>query len=212
MENDDSVDVGVWKRFLSMQYADLFGVVAETGLRYFERFSQLASDGSNHLDEPFDLLSVVGLDQVVSATERYELTEIMAQERNAFMSNGFGLTGQRAVAYALVDDEIRLYPTPPAGQTYELLYIYQPPDLALLDDSFLVDVVTPDGEAFMVWGACVRARIKQERDPMLHRVEREEARTRLQSWAINRLMNSPRRVVAEGYGDDWLMRREGDWT
>ena len=209
MENDDSVPDTVWKRFLSMQYEDLFGVVAETGLRYFERITQIVSDGTDNLDEPLDMLSVVGLDLIVSATERYSLYEIMSQERNAFVSSG-GLNGHRAVAYALVDDEIRLYPTPPAGQTYEVLYVYQPPDLTLEDDDFLVDVVTPDGAAFMVWGACVRARIKQERDPSLHRVEREEARVRLQSWAVNRLMNSPRRVVAEGFGDQQFPR-DGDW-
>lgn len=207
MENDDSMTVDIWKRFLAMQYADLFGVVAETGLRYFEKFEQLTSDGSNHLDEPIDMLAVVGLDYV-NGLERCELEEIMAQERNLFAMGGLA-AGNRAVAYALVDDEIRLYPTPPTGQTYELLYVYQPPDLSLMDDAELIDVVTPDGEAFMIWGACVRALAKQDKDPSLHRVEREEARERVRSWAIDRAFNSPRRYVTES---PWgRYRLPGDW-
>lgn len=183
-------DTAEWHRLISEVYGDLFSVVAETGLRYFEYTATLTTDGTGYVAEPSDLLAAIRLDYIVNAAgERRALVELMQAEQS-FLS---GQTGTEARMFALVDDRIYLYPTPPTGQTYELLYIPQPPDLSTFDSDACVDVVTPDGEAFLIWGVAALAKIKASQDASVHLAKQEQARERLTSWAVSRAFNQPRR-------------------
>ena len=207
MENQGLISSDEWKAILSTAYAELYSIVAETGLRYFETRATLttpAVDGLDGFPEPTDHLSTVGVFHVSSAGDRTPLFESMAQERHGFPA----ARGERSRGYAFIDDRLMLYPPPPDGQTYELLYVPQPPDLAGYLDTDLVDVVTPDGEAFLIWSAAVQALAKEESDTSLARAEREAARERVYNWAVLRAMHSSRRVMVDGspYGYE-----EGDW-
>lgn len=207
-EGDAHVGPAEWKALISEQYGDLFSVVAGAGLRYFEATHTITTSGAVSYDEPCNHLGTVGVDRVHADGTRESLAELMPGERNLWA----GQTGD-ARGYSLVDDQIVLYPRPPAGQTYELLYIPQPPDLSAAADDACVDVVTPDGEAFLVWGVALKALAKSESDVQLAMLERDAARGRLSEWATLRAFNTPRRrVFADdpfGYGgDDYL---PGDW-
>jgi hypothetical protein len=210
MENQEGISDTEFKQYISTTYAELFSIVAESGLRYFETTETYAVDGSDSYFEPDNHMSTVGMDRIVNAQgERRELTEIMAQERNRFA----GLTGE-AVAFAFVDDQVYFYPNPSSG-TYELIYVQQPPDLSDGDDADNIDVVTPDGEAFILWGVAVQALAKEGSDVSIARAEREEARERVFNWATLRSLNSPRRrnvASSEVYTDPadyW--GRGGSW-
>jgi hypothetical protein len=204
-EGQEAISDTEWKRYITTQYAELYSTVASSGLRYFEVSTQFTTDGGNVYDEPSDHLSTVGLDYIVNAAgERRELIELMAQERNIFAGAG----SDAARAYSFVDDELRLYPTPPAGQTYELLYVPQPPDMSAYDDATLVDVVTPDGEAFLIWGVAVQALAKEESDTGLARAERDAAKARVAEWAVLRALNAPRRAMG---GDSWQYEDPADY-
>lgn len=194
MEYQDNISDSEWKGMLSTSYAELYSIVAESGLRYFETTQTYTTDGTADYAEPDDHMATVGLDYVDTQGDRRALYEIMAQERNRFSSV---TGGQYAVAYAFIDDELRLYPTPPSGQTYELVYVPQPPDLSSLADAYQVDVVTPDGEAFLLWATAVQALAKEESDTSLARAEREAARERVYNWAVLRALNSPRRKIVD---------------
>lgn len=197
-ENDDHIAAAEWKALISEQYGDVYSVVAGTGMQYFQHTSTIATTGASYYDEPADHLSTVALDRIVdSAGTRRSLQEIMAQERARFA----GRSGSEARVFALVDDRIYLYPTPPSGQTYELLYIPQPPDLGSYADADVVDLVTPDGEAFLVWGVAVKALSKGEGDVRLALAERDAARGRLLEWAAERSINEPRRIIVDS--GDW---------
>lgn len=198
-ENDLSISDAEWKALISEQYGDLWSTVAETGLRYFETKTTITTDGSTSYAEPTDHYATVGVDFMINTTTglRRELDEAMAQERVKWS----GLTGE-ARAYSLVDDRLYLYPVPPSGQTYEWLYMQQPTDLANYGDSDVVDVVTPDGEAFLIWGVAVKAHAKGESDPMLAIQEREQARVRLAEWAALRAFTQPRRRVVKWNDED----------
>lgn len=205
MENSGLVSADEWKAILSTAYAELYSCVVESGLRYFETTQTITSDGGSSYPEPSNHFSTVGIDYIDSAGQRWEVCELMAQERNLLSTRG----SERAVAYMLVDDQLRLMPTPPAGQIYEWLYVSQPPDLAAMLDPDLIDVVTPDGESFLIWSAAVMALAKEESDTALARAERESARERVYTWAVLRALHSPRRrIVADGgdYGPE-----PGDW-
>lgn len=192
-ENDDHIANTEWRTLIDESYGELFEAVAETGLRYFEKVGTLTSTGAAYVAEPTDVLSTIGLDYVLGSGERRPLKEIMIHERAKWA----GRTGSYATEFAIVDDRIYLYPTPPTGQTYELLYVYQPPDLSAFDDDDCVDVVTPSGRDFIVWNTAVKAAAKSETDAQLALVERDNAKKRLVEWAVKRMLTQPRRQHVE---------------
>ncbi len=208
LENSGHIATAEWNALISEQYGDLFSTVAETGLRYFETESTITTTGAASYDEPADHYGGVGIDRIVDPVSgrRYQLQEIMAQERARWS----GMTGDASV-FALVDDQIYLYPRPPSGQTYKVLYIPQPPDLTSYADGDIIDIVTPDGEAFLTWGVAVKALAKSESDPSLALAEREAARGRLTEWAQLRGFNSPRRVVTDDDMFAYRSYQQGDW-
>jgi len=145
---------------------------------------------------PRDHLSTVSVSYVVSATSGQirPLRELMAPERHLFSAS----SGGEAVAYEFIDQYIHLWPIPPVGQTYRHRYIRQPVDLSAAPDATVVDVVTPDGEEFILWGAAVMALAKEESDTQVAMIERDSALDRLKWWAIDRSINTPRhRVVLD---------------
>ncbi len=192
-EGQEFISDSEWKGLISTAYAELYSLVAETGLRYFETTETISTTGAESYNEPAAMLSTVGVDYVVGLQgERRALYEIMPQERNQFR----GLTGE-AVAYELIDDQLYLHPKPPSGQTYKWHYVPQPTDLSSSADDTSVDVVTPDGEAFLVWHVAVQAKEKEGVDVSLALAERERMRERVLQWANLRAMYDGRRRTTD---------------
>lgn len=210
MENATFIADAEWKGIISSAYAELYSLLAASGLRYFESTDSVATTGGAAYALPADFLSSIGVDYVVNAQgDRRQLEELMVQERNVYA----GVTGaSEATAYALVGANLELYPTPPSGQTYEHRYIPQPSDLSSEADGTSVDVVTPDGEQFLIWYAAVMALSKEESDVRVAMAERERFRQRVEEWAVLRSLNSPRRLVVDdgGFADPADYRR-GSW-
>jgi len=208
LENSDHIAAAEWKALVSEGYGELFQTVADAGLQYFEYTSTIATTGAAYYDEPTDHLATISLERIINAAgSRRIIREIMAQERARWA----GRVGSEAIVFALVDDRIYLYPTPPSGQTYELLYIPQAPDLTAYDDTDLVDVVNAEGEAFLIWGVAVKAMSKGESNVQLAIAEREAARQRLHEWAVVRAFNQPRRRVVDDFDVSDVPLSEGDW-
>lgn len=205
-EGSSHISDSEWKALISEAYGDLYSVVAGTGLRYFEFSTTITTDGSTSYTEPADMLATVSVVRVNTDGTSYELTEAMPQEQPYFGS----LTGD-ARFYANVDDKIYLYPTPPSGQTYVWRYIGQPPDLSTYADADTIDVVTPDGESFLIWATAVKALAKSESDVQLAMAEREACRARLLEWAQLRAFTQPRRIQAvDEYNEAWPID-PGSW-
>lgn len=206
-ENDDHIADAEWNALISEQWGELFEIVAGTGLRYFERTNSITADGSDSYDEPDEHGKTVGLDRVDSDGRRLSLLPLMPGERSRFA----GQTGD-AFEYAIIDDQIFLYPTPSSG-SYELLYIPQPTDLTTLADDDLVDVVCIYGEAFLIWGVAVKALSKSESDVRLAMAERDRSAQRLLEWAAERDANEPRRrVIDSDDGSGGISGGNGWWS
>lgn len=204
-ESDGHITTAEWKALISEMNGEMQLLVAETGLRYFETTATITATGASSYSLPSDHLASIGVDLVLdNAGRRRELTEIMVQERTAVL----GRTGE-AMWWALVAQTIELYPVPASG-SYKHVYIPQPSDLSNGGNSDNVDVVTPDGEAFLIWGVAVKAFAKGGDDAQLAIVEREQARGRLQTWAQMRSANQPRRRVLARDPD--LMSDAADWV
>src|SRR4051812_25773444 len=117
MVGDDSIEDPELRSRASERYGDLWGVVAATGLRYFEYSKQFTTTGLATLAEPTDHLATV--DEIeyvwnVATGARRRLRQIGPAERSRWS----GMTGGEARRWELVDDTIYLYPTPPSGQIY----------------------------------------------------------------------------------------------
>jgi hypothetical protein len=194
LEGDDHIDHAEWLELISEAYGELFGIVADSGMRYFEASATLVTDGTNVLKEPADILAVMGLWHVESSGCRHIVTPLQAHE----MTRWAGRTGGRAERYEQIDDEFRLYAKPPAGQNYELRFIPQAPDLSSFASDACVDCVCAEGQAFVVWNTAVKALSKSESGTQLAMVERDRMAEKLRDWAVYRAMIDPRpRYVAE---------------
>jgi hypothetical protein len=216
-EGDGSLSLPEWKSLISEQYADVYSTVVSAGMRHFESTQTITASGATSYALPSDHDETIGVDRVLDATSgrKYQLGEMMIQERTVHS----GLTGD-AIAYSIVGQTVELYPTPASG-TYLHKYVPQSTDLSSLADTATFDVVTGDGEAFLIYGVAVKARIKLERDPSGAMGERDAARARFLADCQRRALINPRRRVivpspggaAGGYDDEggWLAMDPGDW-
>ena len=207
MENSSLIGTAEWQGLISSAYARLHSVLVESGLRYFETEGTIATTGVANYALPADYLSTTRVEYLVNAGsgDRQPLTEIMTQESPAFRASGSG----QAFYYELAGSNIFLRPTPPSGQTYYHIYVPQPADLSSAATNTAVDVVTPDGEDFLIWWVAIRALAKEESDTQTAERNAAEAYQRLQEWAVMRSLNTPRRRIVDLAQPQ--MYDPGDW-
>jgi hypothetical protein len=199
------------KGYLSTAFGELHGLVVSSGLRYFEAPQALTTTGGASFALPADHLGTVGVDYLDPSGWRRALTELMPQERNIYTQYGTWSGLGWARAYSVIGQQLTLYPTPPSGQSYEHIYVPQPLDLSDAADATSVDVVTPDGEDFLIWTSLVMAQAKEESDTSVAERKSAQARNRVIEWAQLRALHTVRRqIVDEGLG--WNQDLDpGDW-
>ena len=206
MEKNSPIQIPEWKALISEQYGQMYSIVVKSGLRYFETTATITISGAASYALPTDHDETIGIDRVDASGYKYQLGELMVQERNAWAAQ----TGD-AVAYSLVAQNIVLFPRPLTG-TYQHVYVAQSPDISALADSSTVDLVTADGEAFLIWGVAVKALAKTESFTDLAIAERNEAMARFTDDVGSRALVNPRRRIVmrspADWNDDYL---EGDW-
>ena len=82
-------------------------------------------------------------------------------------------------------------------------------DLGAVADTTSVDLVSPDGEEFVIEGVACKILRKSETDTQGYIRARDEAGIRLKDWALARSFVTPRRQVLGADGRP--LREEGDW-
>ncbi len=189
MENDDHIAGAEWKSLISEAYGEAWMIAAGTGYRYFETSETITADGSTSYDEPESHLSTVLITRVDSSGREFALDEIMQQEEPCAR----GSTGD-AQYWTLVDSSLYLFPVPSSG-TYKWYYRQQPTDISAYADIDVVDVITTDGLAFVLWCVAVKALSKSEADVRLAIAERDRHAARLLEWAAERAVESRRIIV-----------------
>lgn len=197
-EGDSHISDSEWKALISEVYAsEIYGVVADAGLPYFQSEATITATGATSYNAPADHLSTIAVDRVLDASGRRDtMSELMAQELDRWA----GMSGD-AYGWTHVGDQIYLYPNPSTGE-YIVRYIAQPADLSSSADGTAVDLVNADGESALIWGVTVLAKSKSDEDVTLAMRMRDEARERMVMWAANRSLNSPRRRIVS---DDALV-------
>ena len=75
MEGQSFISDTEWKTLISLQYAELYALLAETGMRYFETEADISTTGGSVYSLPSDHLSTVGIDYLINdAGERQAAT------------------------------------------------------------------------------------------------------------------------------------------
>lgn len=181
------------KALISEHYGHLHSIVAKAGYRYFEDVATITATGATSYPLPADFDYSIGIDRVVEVSSGLtaQLSELMVQERNHYSSN----VGD-ACAYSIVGQTVVLFPRPTTG-TYTLLYVPQAPDLSTLGDSALVDLVTADGEAFLIWGVAVTLLGRVESSTDLAIAQRDAAERRFFEDVTSRALINPRRRIVQ---------------
>jgi hypothetical protein len=185
-ENRDHISLANWKEFLSIAWGELYTMLVDSGLRYFESEDTITATGASSYALPSDFFQSIGVDRDIDGTRREALTELMVQERNLLRQTG------TALSYAIIGTNVELFPTPGSG-TYYHVYVPQPADISANADATNVDTVTPDGENFVINHMAAIALAREEADATFAISERERARENFKIWAAERSMNSPRR-------------------
>lgn len=211
MEVNSPIQIPEWKALISEQYGQIYGLVVKAGYRYFEATQTITANGATSYALPTDHDETIGIDRTLDANGRkIQLSEFMVQERNVWS----GQTGD-AVAYSLVAQTIVLFPRPLTG-TYTHVYVPQSPDISALADTSTVDLVTADGEAFLIWGVAVKALAKTESDVRVAMQERDAAMERFAEDVTLRALVNPRRRIVQATpsdytSDDWFAGIDGGW-
>lgn len=209
LENQSNPSALEWKEMIHLVYGELYGLLADAGISLFDEEDTITTDGVDGVYPlPTDHFATIGVDYVVdTAGRRRQLVELMVQERNW----ASGVSGaSEAIGYRLSNTDIILYPNPTAGKTYKHVYVPQPADLSAANDATLLEMATPAGEQFVIWGVSALAKHKVGMDNRTDREEREAARTDVEYWAAQRSLHTGRRRVIlddlselEGLPGDW---------
>lgn len=191
LEFNSPISIPEWKALISEQYGHLFSIVVQSGFRYFESSATITATGAASYALPADHDCTIGVDRVIDSTGHIEtLGELMVAERDRLA----GSVGD-ACYYSVVGQSIVLFPKPSSG-TYTHVYVQQSPDISSLADATNVDLVTADGEAFLIYGVAVKALIKA--DPgssSAAMAERDAAERRFTMDVGMRAIVNPRRRV-----------------
>jgi hypothetical protein len=190
-ENQGAITTTTWQAFLSQMYGKLHAIVAGSGYRYFETAQTVITDGLTPFYAlPADHLSSTTVVRVVTPTDRRRLRRVSAQQMARMVHTGPPFSSEASV-WGLVGQTLFLGGgMPPAAQTYEHRYIPQAADLTAANPAATqVDVVTAEGEAFLIYGAAVKGLLKMDKDVRFHRDERDAAEVTLREWANLRALH-----------------------
>lgn len=207
------------KENISSAIGELRSLLVGTGLRYFESIQSISAasmtdngDGGKYIALPADYMHTCGVDYQEVGGRQYELEELMFQERNLFAGNAGGQP--HGVAYAVVGANLVIYPSPSTGQTYRHIYVAQPTDYSASADGTSVDVVTQDGENFVVEYGVALALRKLGRNDEAAQAEaaRDRARERVREDALRKALNNPRRLMVYDDGQGSLFPYNPWWA
>lgn len=207
--NSSALSDAEWQDELSTIYSDFQAAIIDGGAREFESSGTISTDGSQDYALPADFMTEIGVDyEAGSNGERQELKPFSVHDRNRTS----GQAG-RARYYAIIGGNVRLYPTPPSGETYYLIYVPQATDISESATSTNIDVIVPAGEKFFKYSLAAIGAAKEGDMERLDYFEAKaaDAKRKLIEWSFKRSLTQPRRKYVAGEPGDPYDYEEGDW-
>lgn len=193
--NVSQIDATEWKAHISTWFGRVHKTVSDVGARCFETDAAINLAA---LALPSDHYSTIGVDFVDGSGRRFELPELMVQERNEFSA----LAGTQARAWSFQGTNLVLYPPVTTG-TYKHLYVPQPTKYNTAIDATSVDVLTTDGLEAIGWGVASVGLHRGESQQQRAVDESNGALARLKDWAVLRAQTMPKRRVINSLNMRW---------
>lgn len=185
-----------WSRYIDQAYCELYELMANSGLYYFESEQSITTTGAATVALPADHFQTIGVDY---QRNNYwtPLHRIGVRERNRFPITGVAY----AMAYRVVGTNLVLYGTPPSGQTYRHLYVPAPASLVDAADATTVDGVA-GWEEYIVVDAAIRALLREDTDTSQLQARKAQLKQRIAEAAEQRETAAPARVFDINADDD----------
>jgi hypothetical protein len=197
------IEYAEWTRIIDQAYCELYELLAASGLYFYESTTTLTTTGAATVNLPADHYQTIGVDYSYGNCW-YSLQRLSVRERNTLS----GLTNSPAIGYRVVGSVVTLYPTPPSGQSYRLVYVPAPTSLIDGATSLTVDGVAGWDE-YIVVDAAIRAKLREESDTSALERRKADLRQRIIESAELREVASPSRVI-DIYGDEYPGLMWGD--
>ncbi|HEY5961563.1 MAG TPA: hypothetical protein VIV60_33620 [Polyangiaceae bacterium] len=154
--SDDNISTTDIIRWINEGYAELYDILVSSGLPFFETETPIVTTSNQPVYAlPSDFYAPVALNYQLDAETLLPLVEL-----NPRCIHRITFSGSQAFFYRCVVNNLHLYPTPPANQTYKLLYIPAPVQLTTAGQT--IDGVS-GWEAYVHAFAVIMARDKQDR-------------------------------------------------
>lgn len=191
LEGDTHVSDAEIQTAISSQYGEMRMLVDSAGLRYDETSATITATGASSYTLPTDHLALIRISEVdANGRNPRRLREVQVQDEEHPL---LGQTG-RAECFAVIGQTIEFYPNPSSGY-FKHRYVPQPTNIGAVATTTSVDLVSPDGEEFVIEGVCCKILRKSETDTQGFILARNEARERLKDWAMARSLVTPRHQV-----------------
>ena len=197
MARNQARDNDAFNAVISEVYGNLWTLVGGQASRYFETSTTFTADGSASYDELEGHMETVRMARVNDDGSEVPLREIAPQSEWRFK----GQVGD-AVAYALIDDQIYLFPSPSSG-TYKLYFIQQATELSEYADDDIVDVACPAGMSYVIWATALIINGELEGNATLAMRERDKWEEEVRVWAASRSPDPKQRPADDT--DDLLL-------
>ncbi len=108
--------------YLSTEFGHFYELLVDSGEVYAEKTAPpFTMNGQALYPLPSDFFQEIRFDWLKADGSLVPLVKISVQ-----MIHRFSRTAMNAIAYRLAGGKVALYPTPPAGQTYQLMYVPAP--------------------------------------------------------------------------------------
>jgi hypothetical protein len=199
LEGDTHVSDAELQVAISAQVGEMHMLVDAAGMRYHETTATITATGASSYTLPTDHLATIRISQVdANGRNPRRLNEVQIHDEE---HPQLGQAGQ-AQDYAIIGQTIEFYPNPTTG-SFKHRYIPQPVDIGAVVTSTSIDLISPDGEEFVIEGVACKVLRKSETSTDGYILARNEARERLKEWAMARSFVTPRHQVMARYGEDY---------
>lgn len=204
-ENDGNLVTAWLNTAISSSYSELVDLLVSSGLFYFRSTATLSYSAVTGLAAlPADFLATVSVWYEKDASRRLPLRAVSIRDAWKFKKTSVS----RAFCFETVGTNIQLYPPPPSGQTYTLIYVPCAADLT--SDGQTVDGVQGFEELIVV-DAAIKVGIRQETDVQVLLGRKQELLGRIQQMSQNREIASATSLYEEPEENYFDLEYGGFW-
>lgn len=196
LENSPLINSPELVSMINSSAAEIYEVIINSDETYFLRdpLDIITSNGTKTYPLPDDFYRELGIDININGI-KINARRFMFSERNLYQSPSIWSEGS-PVAYDIIGNNIRVYPTPTGNYTMTLWY-YPAPG-ALSDDQDTFDYIA-GYEEYVVADVAVKCRRKEGLDASDLERDRDAQKVRVRTMAGGRQLGMPFRVNRERY-------------